>query len=159
MGATARTLYERTAKVGRTEFVVAALAFALGAYGVVEGLALGYVRFGIPGAGFFPIWIGVALMLASVPLALRSWSRRGRSESADWGMIAALIVAMLALLLATSVIGLLPALFLFGAGTIPLLGPVRPLIAVAVAGAAVLVIWATFEAWLGIPLPSGIFDG
>lgn len=157
MPADRRSLYERTVRVGLTELAVAILAFALGAYSLLEGRVLGYVRFGIPGAGFFPIYIGVALVLASIPLALRAWGRRHRRELADWGMIVALMVAMFVLLLATSVVGLVPALFLFAAGAIPMLGRINPLVAVLVAAGATLTIWATFEGWLGIPLPRGLF--
>lgn len=159
MTARRRTLYWREIRVGISEMLVALLAIAIGAYSIFESLELGYVRFGIPGAGFFPLWIGIALVLAGLVLAVRGWFRRDRYDASDWGQVGITITAIVALLLLAPLIGLIWAIFIFTAVMIPCLGSISLRVSIAIAAAASFVIWSTLDLWLGIPLPSGTLWG
>lgn len=75
-------------------FAVVAAAFLLGAKALPPSLG------NLPGAGFFPFWIGAAMLGLSVPLLLRSGPQALQTPAEGWaqaGMVGALTLLYLLL--------------------------------------------------------------
>jgi putative tricarboxylic transport membrane protein len=146
----------------------AALFFVLG--GVVAGTAaqlpMGSVR--LPGAGAFPIVIGIALMMLAVTLAFQTMLTRTPAPSSDeideaepWGsarvaLVCGLIAAFVLLLplagfLLAGVL-LMVALYVTGAGRLG----VAPVVAGVVTALAAYVLFVLI---LGVPLPGSSLWG
>jgi hypothetical protein len=75
-------------------FALIALAFIFGAEALPPSLG------NLPGAGFFPFWIGAAMLALSIPLLFRSGQPAAETTAGDWkrtGMVAGLTLAYLLL--------------------------------------------------------------
>lgn len=148
----------RSVAVGMLACALGGALVPLGLGVTYKGLEYGYTRFGIPGAGFFPFWIGIALAVAGALLVAVSWPTRRERKELAWPQQLVWLAATLAFLAATEVIGLLLAGFLFLVVTVRILGGL-PLWIGALAGVlANGLLWLVFEVWLRVPLPSGLLE-
>ncbi len=112
-----------------------------------------------PDSGFLPLWLGVILMVASVPVIRAAFRARGasdglfRPETVTCLKVLALIVAAFLLL---PVLGFPVALALITAGGMRIMGRHGwASCAVTALGTAVCIHYL-FGQWLGIPLPKGM---
>ncbi len=142
----------------KTDRITAAVFFLLGAVVLREGLAMPYMQGYSPGPGFFPIWMGVALMLISALLFLstRRPNRPFIESSSGFRKLLMVFIAFVVYGFALDYLGLLVGLALLLAF---LLGYVersswRSTVAVALLGS--LGSYLIFEVWLGVQLPVGI---
>lgn len=139
--------------------LAALLLVAFAGYVMVTAVGLGYWQGRIPGPGFLPLWIGVALALVGLGLLRRRPVDRApqglpmpaRSELVRVGQVGLITAAGVALV---TPLGMIPAL------TVMLLALVRRMGGswVGAAGTALLVpaaLHLLFVRWLGVPLPRG----
>jgi len=125
----------------------------LGAYIVFEASRWEYIGSDGPGAGFFPLWYGIAMLVLSLILMVSSfkeqhnidWSGAGRAFAA-WG---ALVAAMAALKFAGFLISF--AALTFFIAVVMYRRPVGVAAGAAVAAAAVF--YVIFPLALGVKLP------
>ena len=146
----------RTVPTGAFACLLGGALVPLGLAVTLEGLELGYTRFGVPGAGFFPFWAGLALAVSGVLLLAVSWPARRQRKELDWPQQLVWLSAFLAFVAATEFIGLLPAGFLFLVLTVRGLGGLPVWIAAVTGVLACSLLWLVFEAWLYVPLPAGL---
>ncbi len=138
--------------------VVAALVF-VGIFFVWQSLKLPMGSVGLPGPGFFPLVLGLALAAASVWLLFGIARARTEGEITEVGH-RDLILTYLALLLVPVFfewIGALPTLGVFAAIIAMIIGRVawwRACLGAAIGMAAA---WYFFKVLLGVQLPAGVF--
>ena len=147
--------------VDKSELACSVILIALGAFVVYQSLAWEYMTRDGPGPGFFPLWIGLALVALSVlylalmaydmvrgePVPRTSWSGTGRGL-AGW---AAFMVAA-ALLKPAGFIASFPLLAVF---LVRAIFGRRFLTAIAVGAGSALGFWVLFVKLLGVRLPAG----
>lgn len=157
----------------RTGDFWAGLAFAaLGAYIVSEARAWVYLNEEGPGAGFFPLWYGIAMIVLSLALVvgaafkIRGAGHRGPIGTqidlspAAWGGIGrallcwAALVASIALL---KLVGFIVSFALLSWFIVAVLCRQRAKVAVPLAIAGAVLFWAVFSWGLDMNLPSGVF--
>lgn len=148
--------------IGRTtvEVVLALLFMAVGGLAVREGLRLGKGwGFDGPEAGYFPFWVGILLILASLAALVEAVRRRGEDRLfVSWPRLV-LVVRVLGPAIvygaAIFLVGIYAASaglvlwFMRGIGGFPLRQ------AVPVAATLVVVTFLVFEIWFLVPLPKG----
>lgn len=148
----------RTVATGAIACLLGGALVPLGLAVTYESLSLGYVRYGVPAAGFFPFWAGLALAIAGALLLATSWPERHARKEIAWPRQLTWLAATLAFIVATEYLGLLLAGFLFLVGTIRGLGAISVWTGVLVGALACGLLWLVFEAWLMVPLPAGVFE-
>lgn len=137
---------------------VSALLVAVGAYVAWQGLSYGYLDAGIPGAGFFPLWIGFGLVAsATVNLvkSLRRASVLAAIEGKEMLRIALCSLAMLVFVWLGDVIGMIAAAFLLMVAIGAIFGPatIRFYAVLAVVSAGMTaVLYFIFGIMLAVPL-------
>ena len=133
---------------------------ALGAYIVIQARQWEYLGPEGPGAGFFPLWYGIAILGLSV-LLIVSHLRRGsaRGNAIDWTKLGRALTTWLALAVSVALFKPLGFVISFALLTYFIVAVMyrRPLataalVAVASAGGFYLV----FDLALGVPLPVGV---
>jgi putative tricarboxylic transport membrane protein len=160
----------------RTGDFWAGLAFAaLGAYIVSEARGWVYLNEEGPGAGFFPLWYGVAMIVLSLALVIGAALKgktRGRTPGthpdersaspavnprvgvyralACWGALVASIALM-------KVVGFIASFALLTWFIVAILCRQRARLAVPLAIAGAVLFWAVFGWGLDMGLPSGLF--
>ena len=133
----------------------------LGVHIVVQGWQWEYLGPDGPGPGFFPLWYGAAMLLASAALVASSVLRRdvpGRA-AIEWSRTGRALAVWLALVLSvvlSTVLGFLIsfALLAFFIVAVMYRRPLRLAAGVAVASAASF--YLVFALGLGVPLPVGL---
>ena len=138
---------------------------AFGAYIVWNALGYGYLRGRVPGPGFFPLLVGVALIGVSVVNLVRSLRGIEILEADfDWGgfyKTLGIIAAFIAFILVTPFLGMLPAGSLFVLVTAFIIEPRREtrfaLKIVAVAVTFPFICYLLFGLYLRVPLIKGVF--
>ncbi len=140
-----------------TSLILLGLAVFLG----LESRRLSYLSApGVPGPGFLPFWLAVALAVGAAGILME---RRGKAgDGAMWfpsreavGRVAALTLLVGALAFAIKPLGMLLAVGLYLLVFLTMYLPGRwPLILSAAAGTP-LALHVIFERWLKVPLPSG----
>ncbi len=148
----------------RTGDFWAGLAFAaLGAYIVSEARAWVYLGEEGPGAGFFPLWYGAAMIVLSLALVVGA-ARKARdpkdADATQWkgigralGCWAALAVSIALLKL----VGFIVAFALLSWLIVAVLCRQKAKIAVPLAIAGAVIFWAVFSWGLDMSLPAGRF--
>lgn len=141
--------------------VEAGLAVLIGSFGVVViiGSVLAGTGWGSDGprAGFFPFWIGVAIVLSSI---VNLWqARRDITDTfALWVQLRHVVSVALPTAIyvgAIPFVGLYLASALFIAWFMRVLGRYRWPLVLAVALGTPLVTYLVFERWFLVPLPKG----
>ncbi len=112
-----------------------------------------------PGPGFLPLWLGIGLMVAAIPVIVTEVRKRNRSqrlfrpETMQCIKVLALIAAVFLLL---PVFGFSFGLALITAGGMRLMGKHRWLSCVVTVIVTAVCIHFVFGQWLAIPLPQGM---
>ncbi len=140
----------------------AAMALLIGAFGLV--VIFGSVKAGInwgaegPRAGFFPFYVGIAIVVASV---INLWNAQRDDDGrlfAEWGQLR----QVMSVVVPTAIyVGAMPFIGLYVASTVFIawfmrwLGGYRWLTTIAVAVGMPVVTYLVFERWFLVPLPKG----
>jgi putative tricarboxylic transport membrane protein len=141
------------------EMGVAAFMALLGLVAVIGSLQVG-TGWGAEGpkSGFFPFWIGLIVIGASVYNLMRAYSHGSRRIFATWMQIAQVLKVVLPL---TIYVGVIPWLGIYLASALLIAGFMRwigrygwPLILAISIGLPVIT-YITFEMWFLVPLPKG----
>lgn len=148
----------RTVATGAIACFVGVALVPLGLAVTFESIELGYIRFGVPAAGFFPFWIGLAVAIAGVLLVIVAWPERHARSPLEWPLQLTWFGAALAFVVATHWLGLLLSSFVFLLLTVRLLGGLPLWMGLLTATLASGLLWLVFEVWLLVPLPPGLFE-
>lgn len=145
-------------KAQHLDLILSALLVAFGAYVAYQGIGYGYLDEGTPGAGFFPFWIGIGLMLFSVINLVNQLRRAGELAGIDVGemrRVGLTSLAMAGFVWLGSVIGMIAAAFLLMLAVGVVFGPRTrrfyiSLVVFSVAMTAIL--YGVFGVLLAVPL-------
>jgi putative tricarboxylic transport membrane protein len=149
-------------KISKAADVWSGLALAaLGTYIVVEARRWEYLGPEGPGAGFFPLWYGIAMVVLSAALVVSSVLRKrsAKGDHMDWRGAGRALSAWLALVVAVAACKVLGFTLSFAALTFFIVAAMyrRPLaVAAAVAAVSAAAFHLLFAMALGVPLPVGV---
>ena len=146
----------------RTGDFWAGLAFAaLGAFIVSEARGWVYLNDEGPGAGFFPLWYGIAMIVLSVALVVgAAMKARAPGAAMQWrgvGRALACWAAFAASIALLKLLGFIVSFALMSWFIVAILCRQRAKLAVPLAIAGAVVFWAVFSWGLDMSLPSGVF--
>jgi hypothetical protein len=153
---TARTLLPRAFSQRRGGMAVAAVLGAAGAIFAWQAALLDVGNVDLPGPGFFPLALGVLLVIFSAAIGFDYW-RSSERETIELGHrdVLLVIAALLAVPLLFEPLGALPTLGLFGAALLVLVARVRIALAIVAAALGMAACWYFFQVVLGLQLPTG----
>jgi putative tricarboxylic transport membrane protein len=140
-----------------------ALALAgLGTYTIVQARGWVYMSEDGPGAGFFPLWYGVALLALSLVLLARSVRARAAASpsgtaSSAAGRAAACWAALMVFIALLDVAGFVVALALLTWFIVAVMFRRPQRVALTVAIVSALAFQLVFGVGLGMPLPAGVW--
>ena len=145
---------QRTVEMG-----VALFIGALGAIAMIGSLQVG-IGWGAEGpkSGFFPFWVGLIVVLASLRNFWRALAVPRAKLFAEWSQIAQVrkvVIPMAIYVAAVPFLGIYVASALLIAGFMRWLGRYGWLLTLAVAILLPILIYITFEDWFLVPLPKG----
>jgi putative tricarboxylic transport membrane protein len=147
----------RVVSARRGGIVVAAVLAAVGLVFAWQALMIEFGDLALPGPGFFPLWLGVAVLFLSVVTGGRLLLALTESEPVSLGHRDVLMV--LAALLVVPVLferlGAYLTLGLFGAVLLVLLARTSIVVALFSAAVAMAACWYFFQVLLGLSLPMG----
>ncbi|RJF70242.1 tripartite tricarboxylate transporter TctB family protein [Rhodopseudomonas palustris] len=144
------------------KLVEAGVALLIGATGVV--VIIGSIKAGIgwgaegPRAGFFPFYIGLSIVGASVVNLISALRARHHHLFAEWsqlGHVMSVLIPSTLFVGAMPFIGLYVSSALFIGWFMRWLGKYRWLTVLAVAIGAPVITYLVFERWFLVPLPKG----
>ena len=143
----------------RVEMAVAGIVAALGIVTIVGSLKVG-IGWGAEGpqSGFFPFWIGLILVLASVVNFARARHSAGGGLFAEWGQIRQVLKVVWPTALYVAAIpwlGIYVASALLIAGFMRWIGRYGWLLTLAISIGLPVLAYVTFERWFLVPLPKG----
>jgi putative tricarboxylic transport membrane protein len=147
---------QRAASGRRGGIVVAAMLAATGGFFVWQAWQLDLGNVDLPGPGFFPLCLGVIIVILSAIIGIGHW-RSSEGETVELGHrdVVVVVMALLVVPLVFESLGAYITLGLFGTALLVLIARVRPLLAVAATGAGLAVCWYFFQVLLGLQLPTG----
>jgi hypothetical protein len=145
----------------RTRTLDLAVSMFLTAFGIFiayEGLSYGYLDKGSPGAGFFPVWIGVGLLGFAATNLVRESRRAGTVEIIAGTEIAKVVLctlAMIGFVALSPLIGMIAAGFILMFAIGAIFGPRKlgfyTLLAV-ICGVMTGALYVVFSVLLAVPL-------
>ncbi len=143
----------------RVEMAVAGIVAALGIVTIVGSLKVG-IGWGAEGpqSGFFPFWVGLILVLASVANFARAGLSTGGGLFAEWGQIRQVLKVVWPTALYVAAIpwlGIYVASALLIAGFMRWIGRYGWLLTLAISIGLPVLAYVTFERWFLVPLPKG----
>jgi putative tricarboxylic transport membrane protein len=143
----------------RRDTIAAAAVLGLGASVVAGAARLPFGGVHNPGPGFFPLWLGLVLVLLGGILAIQAAVSRAATGRASGRPLKVLVLlATLSVYVALlEPLGYAAATFLLVLFMLRGLEPHRWLVALAVAVLAAGGSYVLFAVWLGVPLPPGPF--
>jgi putative tricarboxylic transport membrane protein len=151
---------EKSQKTG--DFWSGLVLAALGVYIVTEARHWEYLTPDGPGAGFFPMWYGFAMIVLSLVLVVVSIrrARSGADTAIDWGGARRTLAAWFALVVCVALLKVLGfvlsyALFTFFIVAVMYGRPLKNAAVIAVSSAAGF--YLIFPFALGVTLPVGVF--
>jgi len=145
-------------RIRNVDICVSALLTLFGAYITYQGLDYGYLDASVPGPGFFPLWIGLALMVSSAANLVRVLRRAdllAGIETAEIVRVALSTVALAAFVWLGGVIGMIAAAFLLMLAIGFIFGPASTRFRiglVAVSASMTAVLYCVFGIALAVPL-------
>ena len=155
--------------VRQAEFLmaIATILISLGLmWSSTDGLSIGWVKGKGPGSGFWPFWISVGMLLASIATLVR-WFMRATPESRSTELymsrsavtvVGTSVGALLGLLIGIHIVGIYVSLLLFLLLYIKILGDHPWAITIFLVGGIPLFIFSLFEWALQIPLPKAVTE-
>jgi len=153
------------------QYLVCAVMVAVGAFLIYDGMSLpgGYAKVDPVGPQFFPITIGVGLLVMAVILAIAiPRGLKGEADAgedidpdmpSDWRTVGLLVGVFVLLIVLVVPLGWVIASGLFFAACATILGSRHYVRNVVIGAALALASFYAFYSGLGIPLPAGILDG
>jgi Tripartite tricarboxylate transporter TctB family len=140
----------------RGGMVVAGVLAGAGAFFAWQSSLLDLGNLGLPGPGFFPLFLGAVLVAFAAVIGFDCW-RSPAGEAVELGHrdVLIAIAALLAVPLAFEPLGAYITLGLFGTVMLVLIARVRLLPAVAATGLGMAGCWLFFQQLLGLQLPTG----
>lgn len=153
------------------QYVVCAVMAVVGAFLIYDGVSMpgGYAEVDPVGPRFFPIVIGVGLLLMTVVLAIAiPRGYKGEADAgedidpdmpSDWRTVGLLIGLFIALIALVVPLGWTIASALFFAGCATVLGSKHYVRNIVIGAVLAVASFYAFYSGLGIPLPAGILDG
>lgn len=153
--------WHRSVRVRTCELVCAGVLGALAIFFIYQAslLALGSVA--LPGPGFFPLVLGIALLFCSVWIGAQLWRGEPSDENHDLGH-RDVVIAMAAMFLiapAFETLGAYLTLGLFAFVLLVFLARMNVFVAAASSSVSMVVVWYFFQILLGVQLPKGILLG
>jgi hypothetical protein len=141
------------------EMGVALFVLALGAITMIGSLHVG-IGWGAEGpkSGFFPFWVGLIIVLASVRNFWRALEVEPARLFAEWGQIAQVrkvVIPMVIYVALVPFLGIYVSSALLIAGFMRWLGRYGWLMTIVISIALPILIYVTFEDWFLVPLPKG----
>lgn len=138
---------------------VAAVMALLGVIAVIGSLKVG-TGWGAEGpkSGFFPFWIGLIVIVASIYNLVRAYTHGSRKLFASWMQIAQVLKVVLPLAIYVGAIpwlGIYIASALLIAGFMRWIGRYGWLLILPICIGLPVVTYVTFEMWFLVPLPKG----
>ncbi len=140
------------------EIAAVALGLAVAAVALWEALSLPIGTLRSPGQGFFPLWLGVLLLLLSLALlgqTLRARAAPGAHGEGRIGQVVGLVAALAAYTAILEPIGYPVATFLLVLYMVKITHPQRWPLALGVSLLAAAGSYLLFAVWLKVPLPPG----
>ena len=147
------------AKQMNGDVISGAVLAALGVFIISEAWGWNYMSEEGPGPGFFPLWYGIAMVLLSLLLVVRSAVKPGSAEKTDWSGVGRALTSWLAFAIAVVMLKPLGFLLSFALLTLFVVAVMygRPLkIAVAAAVGNAVGFYLLFVLALDISLPVGL---
>ncbi len=123
-----------------------------------EGTQLGYISYRVPGSGFFPVWAGFFMMLGGILMTFRRPVPLRDTADIVWSKQALTIAAVAVYVLMIQYFGTVVGTIIYFAITLLAIERHSIWTVVSCTGISILIIYLTFEVWLKIPLPLGIFE-
>jgi putative tricarboxylic transport membrane protein len=155
----------------KAQYIVCAVLVAVGAFLIFDGLTLeeGFAKVDPVGPKFFPVVIGVILIVLSVILAIAiprgSVGEADAGEDVDpntpgdWRTVGLLVGLFVAVIVLVNPLGwVITGTLLFG-GAATILGNRHYIRNIVIGAVLSLISFYAFYSGLGIPLPAGILDG
>lgn len=147
------------------EIAVAVILFAIASLVIYDSVRLGF-RWGAdgPGAGYFPFYIGVIIVISSVVTfaqAVFGRARRERKVFVEWKalrQVLAVLIPAAVFALGIQLFGMYVAAAIYIAGFMMWLGRYGWIRSVVLGFAVAAVAFLTFEVWFQVPLYKGVFD-
>lgn len=146
------------AKWMKGDVVSGAVLAALGAYIVSEAWRWDYSTAEGPGPGFFPLWYGIAMVVLSLILMVRSGFSATTGKAADWAGIARALIVWVAFAVCVALIkplGFLIALALLTLFVVTVMYGQSLKVALAVAIGNAAGFYLIFGLALQLDLPAG----
>ena len=116
-----------------------------------------------PGAGFFPLWLGICLAVLSLILLLKNTifklsGKEGNPLPGQKQLMRILLIlgSLLISILVFEHVGFLISMFLFVGFMLIFLEKYRWYTGILLSGSMVFAVYSIFKIWLGTPLPPGI---
>ena len=141
-------------------FGAAGLA-AIAVFFIIQASVLAWGSVALPGPGFFPLLLGIALLVCSIWIAAQLWRGKPTGENHELGH-RDVVISMVALLLiapAFERLGAYVTLGLFAFVLLVFVARVSVFIASASSAAGMAAVWYFFQILLGLQLPKGILLG
>ena len=140
--------------------IAGVVVFLLGvATTVLAWLTLPYTGDFGPGPGFVPFWLGITLMVCSVPVIITDLRTKERSERLfrpETAKCLRVLILVVAVFLSLPVLGFSAGLALITAGGMRLMGKHSWVSCGVTVLATAIGIHYLFGQWLSIPLPKGM---
>jgi Na+-transporting NADH:ubiquinone oxidoreductase subunit NqrB len=158
--AEAEGAWARPVSARRGAILVAAILLATGVFFAWQSALLPFGTVRLPGPGFFPFALGIALGLLALAVLMRAARRdQAKSETLYLGHrdVLVVFVALLGVAFAFERLGAYAALALFTMGLLMLLARAALWRAAAGAGIGTVAVWLVFKVLLGVQLPAGPF--
>lgn len=140
---------------------VSALLVMVGGFFAIDSLTLTFGDLDLPGPGFFPFVLGLALIGLSIAIFILTYQEPRDAPKVELGHSPVLIafIGLCAMAAFFEFAGALLALGAFTAAMLVLIGRVRILPAILSSVVAMLAVWFTFKVLLGVQLPAGLLEG
>lgn len=140
--------------------------FLLGFGGFIcwESLKLDYGRINQPGPGFFPFWLGLALIIISSSIAIQyvrieiipSTSSHQLWKDIAWGKVLCCVGALLVYAFVLERVGYIITTFLFLLFLFLAIGHQKWFIVIFGSAIFSFITYTFFKLWLGVQLPRGV---
>jgi putative tricarboxylic transport membrane protein len=164
-GAEERKVFKGRENMKNRDLVSSIIWMALGGIFVVGALQQGLMRRGIPGPGFFPFLLGLALLFVSLFVLIPALRQKEKDESSAFfpepGSLRNLLLAVIALFaygFAMEYIGYLLTTFLFMLITGRLMEPKGWWTTTLVALLTAVLSYLLFVVLMEVQLPQGVFS-
>ncbi len=123
-----------------------------------EGTRLGYIRYRVPGSGFFPVWAGLFMMVGGILMTFRRPEPLKGTEDIIWSKQGLIIATVALYVLMIQYLGTVVGTILYFTITLLAIARLSIWTVLLCGGISIAIIYITFEVWLKIPLALGIFE-